>query len=182
MSLSCNPTAQEGMRNSLKSSLPPDIAQNETFIKLATIYQSNSFLMEGIENEKGKMYKGLYLLAARFNHSCLFNVQWYFKGNTIKFKAVEPISKGDELCISYVYRGISDVILLPDMEVTRSNFSSIIGFDCNCELCCTKDTDMRKEIEHHRARYWKLYKKSHEKFSSDIQIHVGPNLCKIAFV
>merc|ERR1719510_2148521 len=106
-------------------------------------------------------HQGLYILSARFNHSCMPNVQGYFKGNTIKFKAVYPITKGDELCIFYEFP-VSPT--KPNTnKVLRSQISSFNCFDCICELCTTNDKRMQKEVENHRIKFWELHEEQNQK-------------------
>jgi len=168
MSLYCNPRMQEDTRSSIGRYLSPDISQHENAIKLDSICKTNAFaIIHMIKKEEVNLnrdkYVGLYLLAARINHSCLYNLQWYFgrvqdyqyfKGNTIKFKAISPIKKGEELTICYV-----DPIcgtMPPTIQNMRSKLADLY-FECNCEFCCSKDEKMRKEIESHRVKYWSLH-------------------------
>jgi len=174
MALYSNPTIQDRVARCLKTYLP-DVSQKETFIKFASNCLANSFSMdrfyvtklakekeippgnnirESFETKRGFLHKGMYMMSARFNHSCMPNIQWYFKENTIKFRAASPITKGDELCIFY------EVPLSPSkhntIKVVRSQISYFLGFDCICKLCCTKDKRMQKEVESHRVKFWQL--------------------------
>merc|ERR550525_948679 len=67
------------------------------------------------------------------------------KRNTIKFKAISPIKKGDELTICYVYP--LDLTTPPTTEAWKSYIASTQGFDCICEFCRSKDPKMLKKLK-----------------------------------
>jgi len=185
LALYSNPTIQDRVARCLKIYLP-DVSQKEIFIKFVSNCLTNSFstdkfsfnnMVDGKEIPPGKNIEesfekkrgsdqvvsrqGMYMMSARFNHSCMPNVQWYFKGNTIKFRAASPITNGDELCIFYEVP--LSLTKHNTMKVIRSNISYFLGFDCICKLCATKDKRMQKEVESHRVKFWQLQKEHMQK-------------------
>lgn len=88
---------------------------------------------------------GLFLLGARFNSSCVPNVnnRWDPERGQIVFRAVRDIYPGEELCIGYGK-------LLAKREERREELRAKFAFDCLCEACALEgrelaESDMRRE-------------------------------------
>ncbi|OSD05164.1 SET domain-containing protein [Trametes coccinea BRFM310] len=79
---------------------------------------------------RGGRRAGVFLLAARLNHSCQPNVarSWDECAQRMTFRALRDIGEGEELCMNYV-----DVLgtRAQRMEELRTAF----GFECACEAC-----------------------------------------------
>jgi len=165
MNLYCNPITQEEVKDCLASSLTLDVEENETAFKFVSICKTNGFEIaherDNFSYGDDNSSEGLYLVASRFNHSCIPNVHWFFEKNTITLKAVRQISQGDELCSSYL--DPTRLTMPPTIRATRDHLSLYNGFNCICSLCYPKDTKMSKEIEMHRIKYWRLYKEYEQK-------------------
>lgn len=72
---------------------------------------------------------GLFPEASRINHACVPNCQHTWNDNIGEetIHAVRPISKGEEITISYADIGT--------FENRRRHLKKSFGFDCTCELC-----------------------------------------------
>ena len=72
---------------------------------------------------------GLFPQASRINHACVPNCQHTWNDNIGEetIHAVRPISKGEEITISYADIGT--------FESRRRHLKRSFGFDCTCELC-----------------------------------------------
>ena len=94
---------------------------------------------------------GLWILPSYFNHSCVDqNIFWFFLGDLMFVRSLRPISKGEELVLSYY--------LIHDYE-ERSRSLKSVGIDCQCRLC-KLDRSESQEIKLQRANILETYKKS----------------------
>ncbi|KAJ2557480.1 mitochondrial import receptor subunit tom20 [Coemansia sp. RSA 1933] len=90
----------------------------------------------------------LYLISSHVTHSCDPNVQIVFPENTTKaaLKALKPIAKGDELCVSFV-----DTAL--DVQTRQKLLMNSYRFTCECDKCkadlavADKDKDEVEKVE-----------------------------------
>ncbi|EKM57570.1 uncharacterized protein PHACADRAFT_192717 [Phanerochaete carnosa HHB-10118-sp] len=73
---------------------------------------------------------GIFLAGARFNHSCVPNVNnhWDAARGQLVFRALRDIEAGEELCLGYGR-------LLAKRGERRAELSAKFGFDCACEAC-----------------------------------------------
>mmetsp|Transcript_64896 Transcript_64896/g.120763 ORF Transcript_64896/g.120763 Transcript_64896/m.120763 type:complete len:482 (-) Transcript_64896:9-1454(-) len=76
----------------------------------------------------------LFVSVARINHSCAPNLKVDFPDNSCRLRAtaLQPLSSGAELCISYIHSE------LPVQERRRQ--LAEYGFACNCERCIAEDS------------------------------------------
>ena len=104
--------------------------------------------------------RGLFLTFSRFNHCCIPNVNYETTGRNVKTFAIRDISKGEELCISYIrdpYTFETSFNKPPTLENVHTYLKNEYGFECKCELCCLNKKE-REEIDKYRTRYGALYK------------------------
>lgn len=80
--------------------------------------------------ESGQRGMGLYVSAARFNHSCAPNAEYESTKSSILIKAEVDIPKGTEVTISYLPRQ-----LLSDGASRRQRLLDGRGFGCRCPRC-----------------------------------------------
>lgn len=73
---------------------------------------------------------GIFLQCSRFNSSCMPNVHncWDEDGGVIGMRALKPIARGEELCISYCGEWMT-------RDARRSLLKAKFGFTCNCASC-----------------------------------------------
>ncbi|KAI0326126.1 SET domain-containing protein [Cubamyces sp. BRFM 1775] len=99
----------------------------------------------------GTRRAGIFLLAARLNHSCQPNLaRWWDEGaQRMTFRALRDIAEGDELCMNYV-----DVLgtKAQRMEELRTAF----GFECVCEACALVGEELL-ESDRRRAAIRRLF-------------------------
>lgn len=88
---------------------------------------------------------GLFLLAARFNSSCVPNVNnhWDAARGVLVFRALRDIAQGEELCLGYGK-------LLARRDERRAELRAKFGFECACEACSLQgkalaESDTRRE-------------------------------------
>lgn len=92
---------------------------------------SNAFSIVNDLNEDVGL--GLYLQAAKFNHSCIPNLyQSFDHKRRIRFKTLRDVFPGEELCVSYIDLG-------RPTWWRRSELLRGYGFVCDCERCSTVD-------------------------------------------
>ncbi|CAK9002625.1 unnamed protein product [Durusdinium trenchii] len=71
---------------------------------------------------------GLLCRSARFNHSCLPNVQGTWADGCAEWRALRDVSAGEELCFSYVDPYQTDVQRQETLEL-------LFKFKCQCPVC-----------------------------------------------
>lgn len=88
---------------------------------------------------------GLFLLGARFNSSCVPNVNnhWDAREGRLVFRAVRDIAPGEEMCLGYCK-------LLAKRDERRAVLQERFGFECRCEACelegaALEESDARRE-------------------------------------
>ena len=131
-----------------------DIERIEAIIK----YNSFSGDIDDIFTSN-KHIAGLWLLPAHLNHSCMdCNCKWNIYGDFIFIRAFKPISKGEELLISYVS---------PDMEYgKRVKTFQDLGFKCDCSLCELDQADSEK-VQSYRKELLQLFEAEKSKTGSE---------------
>jgi hypothetical protein len=72
-------------------------------------------------------YTGLYLLSSYYNHACNANIYNYFINGFMVCEAVENISKGEELFVTYIKR--------ENYEYRRNKLYLEKNMICSCILC-----------------------------------------------
>ena len=122
------------------------------------IIKTNSFTVtkRRQSDNKGDGEKGtesvlaLFPSIARINHSCRPNCHHYNSGKTGEFvvRAVEEVSEGEELTISYM--SPLQRADFHDRKSRRKILQEEFGFLCQCELCCrsnvTEDDRKRRRV------------------------------------
>ena len=88
---------------------------------------------------------GLFLLGARFNSSCVPNVNnhWDATRGLLVFRALRDVEPGEELCLAYGK-------LLATRDERRAEMRAKFGFECQCEACsltgkALAESDARRE-------------------------------------
>ncbi|RIA92348.1 hypothetical protein C1645_765374 [Glomus cerebriforme] len=113
---------------------------------------------------------GLWILPSYFNHSCVDkNVKLFFLGDLLFIRSLRPISKGEELIISYT--GCSS-----NYEI-RSRYLQSVGIDCQCRLCKLDKSESEK-TKLRRAQLLNTYKTSIESRISNNGINANPTIIK----
>ena len=77
--------------------------------------------------------RGLFLIFSRFNHSCVPNLNYETTGSNIKLFAIRDISKGEELCISYIrdpYTFELNFSKPPTLKNIHKYLKDEYGFEC----------------------------------------------------
>ena len=134
-------------------SLSESFKKDEEFKKWSGIMVTNQARL--LENSRG-----LFLIFSRFNHSCVPNLNYETTGSNIKLFAIRDISKGEELCISYIrdpYTFELNFSKPPTLKNIHRYLKDEYGFECKCQLCCKKKKD-QEEINRYRIKYMALYK------------------------
>jgi hypothetical protein len=103
---------------------------------------------------------GVFLFAARFNSSCVPNVnnRWDADNGYIVFRALRDISPGEELCIGYGR-------LLATRQERQEELRRKFNFKCRCEACALEGQALADSDERRRAL--------HELYSAHMQPDVG---------
>lgn len=105
----------------------PKFSEDEHSV-ISAILKSNSF---SPTNEQDEMFALLYFQKARrLNHSCEPNAEYSCLDRNMRIMALNPLSKGDEVLISYVDR------CLP-YEDRHLFIEQNFFFDCKCSAACT---------------------------------------------
>ncbi|XP_030571930.1 SET and MYND domain-containing protein 5 [Drosophila novamexicana] len=119
------------------SDLPLSDADKESLDKVIDqLYAKvGDFAGEFLNNEGS----GLYILQSKINHSCVPNAQSTFpySNDIVVLKAVAPIQKGDEICISYLDECQLERSRHSRHKTLRENYI----FVCQCPKCRAQATD-----------------------------------------
>ncbi|KAI0694026.1 hypothetical protein BC835DRAFT_1033159 [Cytidiella melzeri] len=94
---------------------------------------------------------GVFLFAARFNSSCVPNVnnRWDPERGQVVFRALRDIAPGEELCIGYGK-------LLATREERRAEMKRKFRFECQCEGCALEGEAL-EESDRRRRTLYELY-------------------------
>ena len=89
---------------------------------------------------------GVFLFAARFNSSCVPNVnnRWVPERGQVVFRALRDISPGEELCIGYGK-------LLATRGERREELRRKFNFECQCEACAQEGQALAESDERRRT-------------------------------
>lgn len=113
----------------------------KAFFELANSESEDCAVEKGIWNTNAfqidNRWKGLFPIAARINSSCRPNMVYAEdrRLGALQFRAIRRISKGEELCHSYI----------PELKVRKERrrmYKSNWDFDCYCELCDADDEEV----------------------------------------
>lgn len=101
-----------------------------------------------IEEESGRQDFGegtaaIWIRASLFNHSCIANVNRAHIGDMMVVRAMRPIKKGEELCLSYMDTAM-------ELRDRRSFLEQGWKFECSCKRC-EADSMLSHEQQDHRA-------------------------------
>ncbi|KAK5165096.1 uncharacterized protein LTR77_009193 [Saxophila tyrrhenica] len=87
----------------------------------------------------------IYVIASRFNHSCVPNVyqSWNSTTKQLQVHAVRDIEPDEQLYVTYLGSQGNYYLRSQRIEILRSNF----GFTCHCKSCAdpTNKSDKRRE-------------------------------------
>ncbi len=86
----------------------------------------------GDANTKGAS-TGLWVQAARMNHSCVPNVEKEYIGDLMVVRAARRILEGEEIFTSYDESS--------DYDTRKNALMTTWGFECNCSLCIAEQAD-----------------------------------------
>ncbi|KAI1794327.1 SET domain-containing protein [Ganoderma leucocontextum] len=97
--------------------------------------------------------EGIFLRAARLNHSCRPNVwrTWDVSSQEMTFRALRDITQGEELYMNY-----ADVDILGTREERAVEIEEAFGFGCACEVCVLEGKE-GKESDRRRADIKRLF-------------------------
>ncbi|KAI0628548.1 SET domain-containing protein [Trametes polyzona] len=100
---------------------------------------------------RGGRRAGVFLTAARMNHSCWPNVgrEWDEDAQLMTFRALRDIAEGDELCLNYV-----DVVGTKAQRAEE--LQRLFGFECTCEACALGFEELA-ESDRRRAAIRRLF-------------------------
>lgn len=87
------------------------------------VYDGHTTLDEDISNASA----GLWIWAAHVNHSCLPNAKKEVIGDLLVLRAIQHISAGEEITLSYVESS--------EYGARATTLMNIWGFRCRCALC-----------------------------------------------
>jgi hypothetical protein len=92
----------------------------------------NSFGIRSLEDDGSEFFGfGCWPAASYFNHSCNPNLEKKRVGRTWEFRAYRDITKGDQICITYLSGEERRLSRSKRMITLRKNW----GFECACERC-----------------------------------------------
>lgn len=97
--------------------------------------------------------EGIFLRAARLNHSCRPNVwrTWDVSSQEMTFRALRDIAQGEELCMNY-----ADVDILGTRKERAVEIEEAFGFICACDVCALEGKK-GKESDQRRADIKRLF-------------------------
>jgi len=89
---------------------------------------------------------GLFLVGSRFNSSCVGNInnRWSKVKGILEFRALRPISVGEELCITYTSP-------VAERAIRQRDLKAKFGFTCACEACALKGTESKQSDARRRS-------------------------------
>lgn len=113
------------------------------------IFESNALYLPGVEQEQEQA--GVFLLASRFNSSCVPNVTKYWdpSAGVMLFRTLRDVKAGEELCLNYC-----DV--LGTREQRREDIMEERQFQCMCEVC-ELDDEKSQASDSRRSRVARLF-------------------------
>ncbi|KAH9936035.1 SET domain-containing protein [Amylocystis lapponica] len=110
------------------------------------VFETNA-LPCGADADAGPAARGLFLAAARLNHSCAPNVAhaWDAPARALRLRALAPVPAGAELCLNYA-----------DVLGTRAERRAALGFECRCAVCALEGA-AQAESDARRAAVRRLF-------------------------
>lgn len=119
---------------------------------------------------------GIFLLGARFNSSCVPNVnnRWDSERGQIVFRAVRDISPGEELCIGYGK-------LLARRDDRREELKKKFDFACLCEACDLEEYALAASDER-RETLNELYSSHMQGLCDDPMEGIGEAMLALRFL
>ena len=123
-----------------------------TVLPALAIFHTNSYPCDDApQAAPAKRRRGVFLAAARANHSCTPNAArvWDAAKQAMVFRTLRAVRAGEELCINYV-----DV--LGSREERNANLWDHFGFECACETCAMQGEELAKS-DGRRATIRRLY-------------------------
>ena len=101
-------------------------------------FEVNSFQMSP-RNTQGQSRRGIFVHAARFNHSCIPNahVEWNQPLNRLTIHTILPISTGDDILINYDMRNWRK-----KRNDRRMVLQNAYDFWCSCVACSTSNWNL----------------------------------------
>lgn len=130
-------TKVTGLQTLLREIIP-DFDEESFFLVYGRVC-TNSYGLEE-EFDTDKIGHVLLIDAAAINHSCRPNAFIMSCGLNIELRALESISAGEEITVSYIG-------LVKSREHRRQELKSNWYFDCFCRRCCIEDDDVVDQIE-----------------------------------
>lgn len=120
-------------------------------------------------------WRGMFLSAARFNHSCVPNCCASWNGSLgtageLCAHALRDITRGEELLITYD----ADDILFAGKQFRQGMLQNTYGFQCSCPACTEDDPDPGKDPAEDPA--WGLFGDAVEEQDTSregIELHMG---------
>ena len=93
-------------------------------------FEANNFQMSPMKLRNCR--QGIFIQAARFNHSCLPNAHfaWNLKLGRLTIHAIDHIKQDDEIVVKYRSEDSFTVAAERDIDLQR-----IYGFRCDCRAC-----------------------------------------------
>ena len=107
--------------------------------RLYGIIRSNAY------RSKGGL--GLYPTISRYNHSCMPNVGYDFKGWDMCLYSAVDIEEGTELCTCY-----TDMVFFFNREERKEHLKSKFNFDCLCVGCTLQGNNNQSQSDAKRER------------------------------
>ncbi|KAH9852353.1 SET domain-containing protein [Lenzites betulinus] len=103
---------------------------------------------------RGGCRAGLFLTAARLNHSCRPNIArvWDQDAQQMTFRALRDVAEGEELCMNYV-----DV--LGTRAQRAEELQTSFGFECVCDVCAL-GFEEQAESDRRRAALRRLFEEA----------------------
>ena len=123
------------------------------------IFETNAFPCdtsepsENIPRHAHEPADGVFLRAARFNHSCRPNVAhtWDVAAREMVFRALRDIAHGEELCVNY-----EGVDVLGTRKQRRAEALEAFGFVCACDACALEEEE-GEERDRRRSAVRRLF-------------------------
>lgn len=112
-----------------------DFPEHQNLLTLFSQVHCNGFTLE--DEELSHIGLAVFPDIALVNHSCCPNVIVTYRGINAEVRAVQDISPGQEIYISYI-----DVLYRTEDRIER--LRDVYYFNCDCKECGTKSMDVMK--------------------------------------
>lgn len=104
-----------------------DVMTADQMIELTVLFNTNAHSLPDIQGS------GLFLLGSLIEHNCEPNIHTSSTGTTLFVHAIDAISKGDSIAMSYTR------MYMPT-SVRQQHLLNYYGFKCACKKCSDPDT------------------------------------------